>query len=200
MVAVVTVHPSLPVKSVRELIALAKAKPGQLNYANGGTGGAQHLATELFKSMAGVNIVGIPYKGGPPSVTAMMSGEVQVMINDLGLVAPQMKTGKLRALAVTSATPSALTPGLPTVSASGLPGYEWVGATGIYAPAKTPTAIIDRLNREIVRALNLPEVKEWFLNAGEEIVASSPAQFATTIQTEITKTAKIIKDADIHIN
>jgi tripartite-type tricarboxylate transporter receptor subunit TctC len=200
VVSVVTVHPSLPVNSVKQLIALAKAKPGELNYANGGTGGSQHLATELFKSLAGVNIVAIPYKGGPPSLTAMLSGEVQVMINDLGLVAPQMKTGKLKPLAVTSATRSVLAPALPTVAESGLPGYEWVGASGIYAPAKTPEAIVARLNREIVRALNLPEVKEFFMNSGEEIVANTPEQFAATIKTEIAKTGKIIRDANIRVN
>jgi len=197
VVSVVAVHPSLPVKSVKELIALAKARPGELNVATGSVGGSQQLATELFQSMPGVKMARIPYKGGPPAVTALITGEVQVMINDMGLVAPQMKARRLRALAVTSATPSVQMPELPTVAASGLPGYEWIGAVGIYAPAKTPAAIIDRLSREIVRALNLPEMKAWFLNAGEEVVASSPEEFAAFIKAEIAKTAKLIKDASI---
>ena len=197
VVSVVAVHPSLPVKSVKELIALAKARPGELNVATGSVGGSQQLATELFQSMAGVKMARIPYKGGPPAVTALITGEVQVMINDMGLVAPQMKARRLRALAVTSATPSVQMPELPTVAASGLPGYEWIGAVGIYAPAKTPAAIIDRLSREIVRALNLPEMKAWFLNAGEEVVASAPEEFAAFIKAEIAKTAKLIKDASI---
>ena len=160
-------------------------------------GGSAHLAAELFKSMAGVNIVHVPYKGGAAAITALISGEVQLTITDAGLVAPHVKSGKLRALAVTSAEPSALAPGLPTVAASGLPGYEAVGMTGMFAPAKTPAAIINRLNQEIVRVLNLPDVKERFLNAGVEVVASSPEQFAAKIKSDIATISKVIKDAGI---
>ena len=137
-VFIVAVHPSLPVKSIKDLITLAKSRAGELNYANGQTGGTQHLATELFKSLAGVNIVNVPYKGNTAGITALISGEVQVIINDAGLVIPHAKSGKVRALAVTSAEPSLLVPWLPTVAASGLPGYESVGITGMLAPAKTP--------------------------------------------------------------
>ena len=179
---------------------MAKARPGELNYASGATGGSTHLAAELFKSMAGVNIVHVPYKGSAPAITALISGEVQLTITDVGLVAPHVKSGKLRALAVTSAEPSALVPGLPTVAASGLPGYEAVGMTGILAPAKTPAAIINRLNQEIVRVLNMPEVKEQFFNAGVEVVGSSPEQFAATIKSEIAKLGKVIKDAGIKVD
>jgi tripartite-type tricarboxylate transporter receptor subunit TctC len=195
VVSVVAVHPSLPVKSVKELIALAKAHPDQLNFASGSLGGSQQLATELFKSMSGTRFLAVPYKGGPPAVTAILSGEVQAMINDLGLVGPHVKSGKLRGLAVTSATPSLSAPGLPTVAESGLPGYEWIGVSGLYAPSKTPAAIVARLNREVVRVLTASEVKERFLTGGEEVVANSPEQFAAVIKIEMTKVAKILKDA-----
>ena len=199
-VSVFALHPSVPVKSVKELIALAKARPGELNYASSGTGSNTHLAAELFKSMAGVNIVHVPYMGTSPAITSLISGETQLYITDTGLVAPHVKSGKLRALAVTSAAPSALAPGLPTVAASGVPGYEAVAMTGIWAPAKTPGAIIARLNQEIVRVLNLPDVKEKFLNAGAEVVGSSPEQLAATIKSEIAKISKVIKDAGIKTN
>ena len=197
---IVIVHPSLPVKSIKELIALAKARPGALNYGSGATGGSTHLGVELFKSMAGVNIVRIQYKGSGPVIPALIGGEVQLTIQDVGNVVPQMKSGKVRALAVTSAEPSALAPGLPTVAASGLPGFEAIGQTGIFAPAKTPAAIIKRLNQEIVRFLNRADVKERFLAFGEEVVASSPEQLAATIKSDVAKWGKLIKDAGIKVN
>ena len=157
---VLVVHPSLPVKSVQELIALAKARPGQLNYASTGAGGISHLAAELFKSMAGVNIVRIPYKGTGQAANDLLAGQVQLMFLAIGTAEPYVKSGKLKALAVTSAKPSALAPGLPTVAASGLPGYEAGIIFGLYAPAKTPLPIVNRLNREAVQVLNRTEVKE----------------------------------------
>ena len=196
-VMVIAVHPSLPVKSVKELIALAKARPGALNYSSATLGSPQHLGAELFKSLAGVNIVNVPYKGGAPAITAVVSGEVQMSLIDSGAVAPHVKSGRLRALAVTSADPSALAAGLPTVAASGLPGYEATSMTAMFAPGKTPAAIINRLNQEIVRVLNLPDVKEKFLNAGAEIVASLPEQAAATLKSDIAKWSKVIKDAGI---
>ena len=198
--SLVAVHPSVAVNSIKELIALAKARPGVLNYGSTAAGGATHLAVELFKSMAGVNIVNVPYKGSGPAITALLSGEVQLLIFDVGLLLPHAKSGKLRALAVTSAEPSALVPGLPTVAASGLPGYEKVGMTGIWAPAKTPAAVINRLNQEIVRVLGQPEVKERVTNAGADIVASSPEQFAATIRSDMARMGKVIQDAEIKVN
>ena len=197
-VRVVFVHTSMPVKSIKDLIALAKARPGQLNYGSSAIGGPAHLASELFKSMAGVNIVHVPYKGGAAQNTALITGEVQMSIADAGGAMPHVKSGKLRPLAVTSATPSALVPGLPPVAAT-LPGFESVGLTGMFAPGKTSAAIINRLNQEIVRFLNLPETKERFLNAAVEVVASSPEQFAATIKTEIVKMSKLIKEAGIKV-
>ena len=198
-VNIVAVHPSLPVKTIKELIALAKARPAELNYGSTGAGSGQHMGTELFKSLAGVNIVHVPYKSSGQAVPALISGEVQVLIYDSGVLAPHAKSGKLRALAVTSAQPSALTPGLPTVAASGLPGYETESISGLFAPAKTPAAIVSRLNQEIVRFLNLPEVKERFLNAQVEIVASAPEQFAAAVKSELAKWVKVIKDAGIKV-
>jgi len=195
----VAVHPSVPAKSVKELIALAKARPGELNYALTVVGSSNHLSAELFKSMAGVNIVGIAYKGSAAGITALISGEVQLSINDAGLVSPHVKSGRLRALAVTSAEPSALVPTLPTVAASGLPGYEAVSMTGLWAPAKTPGTILNRLNQEIVRFLRTAEAKEKFLNNGAETVGSSPEQFASTIISDIAKWGKVIKDAGIKV-
>ena len=195
--SILAVHPSLPVKSVKELIALAKSKPGALNYSVGASGTAQHFAAELFKVMAGVNIVMINYKGGGPATNALIAGEVQVSFVSAASAAPFVKSGRLRALAVTSAQPSMLAPGLPTVAASGLPGYESVTLAGIYAPAKTPTAIINRLNQEFVRVLNGADVKEKLLNSGVEAAGNSPEQFAATIKADMTTVGKLIKDAGI---
>jgi tripartite-type tricarboxylate transporter receptor subunit TctC len=191
------VHPSLPANSIKEFIALARDKPGVLNYGSTGIGGPAHLGTELFKSMTGVNLVHVPYKGTASALTALIGGQVQVMFTDAGGVAPHVKAGKLRALAATSAEPSLLFPGLPTVAASGVPGYELVGITGIYAPVKTPVTIVNRLNRELVRVLSLADVKEKFLAAGGETVGNSPEQFAAVIKADIARKSKVIKDAAI---
>src|SRR5262245_7153791 len=148
-VFIVAVHPSLPVKSIKELVALAKSKPGQLDYASGTIGGPPHLGAELIKSMAGVDMLRVPYKSTAPAVIGVLGGEAHVTVADIVLIMPHLKPGKLRGLAVTSPDPTALVPGMPTVAASGLPGYEVIGGSGIWAPAKTPTAIINRLNQEM---------------------------------------------------
>lgn len=193
---VLVVHPSLPVKSVDELIALAKSRPGELNYGTGGPGSSNHLSGELFKAMSGVNLVLINYKGTGASITGLLSGEVQVMFAGLGPAAPHIKSGKLRALAVTTARPSALTPGLPPV-ATYLPGYESVVLTGMFAPARTPVAIINRLNQEIVRVLARPDTRERLSNLGIEAVGSSPAEFAALIKSEMSTMGKLIKEAGL---
>ena len=193
------VHPSVPVKSIKELIALAKARPGELNYSATTPGGSVSLSSALFKSMAGVNIVAVPYTGNGPALTGLISGETQMIVLEVGLIMPHVKAGKLRALGVTSAEPSALAPGLPTV-ASGLPGYESVGMTEMFAPAKTPSAIINRVNQEVVRFLNRPEVKQQFLNNGSEIVASSPEQFGAAMKADVTRWEKVIKDSGLKAN
>lgn len=194
---ILVVHPAVAVNSVRELIALAKARPGELNYSSSSTGATPHLAAELFKVMAGVNIVRVPYKGSGQALTALLGGEVQLMFPNSGAVAPQLKTGRLKALAVSTSAPTALAPGLPTMSASGLPGYESVSPFGIFAPAGTPAPLIGRLNREMVAALKRTDVTERLFNAGVEVVASSPGELAATIKSEMAKWGKVIRDAGI---
>ena len=191
------VHPSVPVKSVQELIALAKARPGKLDYGSSSTGATPHLAAELFKAMAGVNIVRIPYRGSGPALNALVGGQVQLMFPNAGAAAPHVKSGRVRALAVTTARPSALAPGLPTMAASGLPGYESSSPLGIFAPAKTPAAIVNRLQREIVKTLNREDVKERLFVSGVEVVGSSPEQLENRLKSEIARWGKLIKEADI---
>ena len=191
------VHPSLPVKSVRELIALAKARPGELNYGSGLTGSSNHMAAELFKSMAGVNIVRVPYSGPAAAFTAVIGGQLQLMFPDAGSASPHVKSGRIRALAISTAEPSALGPGLPTLAASGVPGYESGIISAMFAPAKTPAAIINRLNQEIAKVLNKPEVKERLFNSGVEVVGSSPEQLAAKMRSEMTRMGKVIKEAGI---
>ena len=195
------VHPSVPANSVRELIALAKARPGTLNYSSGSSGGGSaYLAAELFKAMAGVDIVHVTYKGSASSVNAVLGNEVQMMFPNAALAVPHLKSGRLRALAVTTPEPSALFPDLPTVAAAGLPGYESVLYTGMFVPARTPPAIIGRLNQETVRFLNTTETKDRFLKAaGAEVIGSSPEKFAATIKSEMARVSKLIKDAGIRI-
>ena len=196
----VVVHPSLPAKSVKELIVLAKARPGELNYGSAGTGGSSHLGAELFKYMAGVNVVWVPYKGAPLAVRGLIGGEVQMMITDVNNIPGHVKSGRLKALAVTSADPSPLAPGLPTVTSSGLPGYEYVGMTGILAPAKTPASIIKKLNEEIARFLRTAEAKEAFFNSGAETVGGTPEQLAAAIQADIGRMNKMIKAIGLRVD
>ena len=194
------VNPSLPAMTVKELIALAKARPGELNYSIGGVGGTGHLGMELFKSMARVNIVGIPYSSSSQELADLVSGYVQLTITPSTALLEQVKAGKLRALGVTTTEPTALAPGLPTVAASGLPGYEVVSVTGIYAPAKTPSVIINRLNQEIVLVLKRADVKEKLFDAGVEVVGSSPEQLSVKMKSEMTKWAKLIKNTGIKVD
>jgi tripartite-type tricarboxylate transporter receptor subunit TctC len=196
---VLVVHPSLPVKSVKALIALAKAKPGALNYASASTGSASHLAGELFKQLAHVNIVRVPFTGVGPALTGVAGGDVQIMFSVANAVAPLVSAGKLRALAVTSQQPSALTPGLPTVTAD-LPGYEAATMFGLLAPAKTPAAIIDQLNREAVRFLATPAAKERIFNSGSEAIPDTPEAFAAVIKSEIALYGKLVKEAGIAVH
>ena len=194
---VLVVHPSLPIKSVKELIALAKARPGDMNYAAGSTGSASHLAAELFKSMAGINIVHIPYKGSGAAIIALLGGQVQLSFATTSSIAVHIKSGKLRAVAVTSLQPSTLVPGLPSIAASGLPGYEVDDYHGILAPARTPPAIIKRLHEEILAIVKRPEISEKLFSAGLEAVGSSPAEFAAKIKAEMASMGKVIKEAGI---
>jgi tripartite-type tricarboxylate transporter receptor subunit TctC len=193
----VVVHPTVAANSIRELVALAKAKPGRLNYGSGAPGAATHLAGELFKSMAGVDIVRIPYKGGGPALSALLGGQVQVMFPTAASVSPHVRSGRLRALAVTSAQPSPLFPDVPTVTASGVPGYVAEQNIGVFAPAKTPAAIVELLYREILGAVRRPEVKERFANAGVEPVGTTPREFAAVIKADVARMTILIRKSGI---
>ena len=194
---VLVVHPSLPVKTVKELIALAKSRPGELNYGATGVGGLDHIGMELFNSMAGVKIVRITYKGGASAVTGLVSGEVQMRLPSMSTVAAEIKSGRVRALAVAGMKRSALFPELPTMAASGLPGFEIAGIDGLYAAAKTPAAVITRLNQEVVRYLRTSEANEKIMNLGGEVLASSPEEHAAALKSRVTVLGKVIKDAGI---
>ena len=194
---VLVVHPSLPVKSVKELIALAKAKPGQLNYGSGATGSVSHLGAELFNNMAQIKMVRIPYKNNTTQMSDLLGGHIQLIFTGANAAAPLARSGRLRALGVTGAQRVAAFPDVPTIAAAGLPGYEAVLYLGFLAPAKTPATLINRLNQDILRVLAKTDVKEKLLNAGLETVASTPAQFASTIQADIARWSKVIKEAGI---
>ena len=196
-VNILVVHPSVAANSVTELIAVAKAKPGQLNFATGGTGSSNHLAAELFKSMAGVDLVRIPYKGSGPAINDLMSGQVHIMFPTTAAGLPHVRSGRLRALGVTSLRPSALAPGLPAVAESGVPGYESVVMYALFAPAKTPAPIIKRLHADLVQFLKSAAATERFFNAGIEVVGSTPSELATAMKSEMTRMGKLIKDAGL---
>jgi tripartite-type tricarboxylate transporter receptor subunit TctC len=194
---ILVINPALPAKTVKELVAYAKSKPGELGYASSGSGGTPHLAAELFKSMTGTAITHVPYKGQAQALTDLIGGQVQVMFPNAASVAPHLKSGRLRALAVTTPEPSVLAPGLPTVASAGLPGYESVVLFGMFVPAGTPAARVRRLYEEMVKITRNPEVKEKLLKAGTEAVGSTPEQFLATIKADVARMGKVIKDAGI---
>jgi tripartite-type tricarboxylate transporter receptor subunit TctC len=194
---VLTVHPSLPVRSVKDLIALARARPGDLNYGAGSAGASNHLAAELFNTMAKVSMVRIAYKGGGPAVLGLIGGQTQLMFATAASVKPHIDSGRLRAVAVTTANPSELFPKLPTVAASGLPGYEALTLYGLFAPAKTTVAVVNLLNKEMVAALARPEVKERLARSGAEATSSTPEAFGAIVRDDITRWGKVIKEAGI---
>ena len=197
---VLVVNPAVPAKSVQELVALAKARPRELNYASGPVGATPHIAGELFKAMAGVDIVHVPYRSVGAGLTDVMGGRVQMMFPVAGTAMPQIKAGKLRGLGTGSLKPSALAPGLVPISDSGLPGFEAVGTFGMFAPAKTPTAIVRRLNDEAVRTVTAPEVKEKLLAAGIEVIASPPEGLVKQIQRDLVVQGKVIRSANIRLD
>lgn len=194
---VLVVHPSVNASTVKELIALARSRPGALNYASAAAGTIPHLAAELFKSLAGVDLVRVVYKGTGAALSDLLGGQVQIMFATAPSAAPHIKSGKLRALGVTTAQPLPAFAELPTISSAGLPGYEAVQVSGLFAPARTPTVIIARLNQEMARGLNRPAVKDRLAATGVDVVASSPSEFATKIKSEIMRLGKVIRDAGI---
>ena len=194
---ILTVNPSVKVNTLAEVTALARAKPGTLFYGSSGTGGAPHLAGELYKSMTGVNIVHVPYKGLAPAITDLLGGQIQVLFADVGLVLPHIKAGKLKAIAVTGRQRSAAAPEVPTMIEAGLPGYTAGTWYGILAPAGTPVEIVTRLNAESRKALDLPEVKSQLVTQGVDPAPGTPEQFATLIRDDFNKWSKLIKEAKI---
>ena len=193
---ILVTHPSLPVKSVRDVIALAKARPGELDYASGALGSSSHLAAELFKSMAGVNMVRVPFRGAGPAVLGLVSGQAQLMFGSASSVRPHIPA-RLRAIAVSSASRSTVFPELPTIAESGVSGYQTVTPLGLFTPAGTPPPIVSRLNAEIVQILKSSEVKERFLAMGVEVVASSPAELGAMMRSDAARMSKVIKAAGI---
>ena len=198
-VMLVTNH-SVPARSVAELIALAKSQPRLLTFASSGTGGVSHLIGEYFKSRADIELLHVPYKGDTPMIADLIGGQVSLAFGTAVAFLPHVQKGALRALAVTNASPSAIAPGLPTIADSGLPGFEALHWFGILMPANTPKAIVDRMNREIVAILGMPDIRDRFTSMGIDIAASSPEEFATFMASEAAKWQKIAKDAKVTVN
>jgi tripartite-type tricarboxylate transporter receptor subunit TctC len=195
--SIIVVHPSVPVKTLKELIAFARARPGQLNYASAGTGTYPHMTMELFLSMAKLKMVHIPYKGTGPAMIDMVGGQVATMAATILTGMPQIRAGRLRPLGITSAVRSPIVPDIPTVAEAGLPGYESVQWYGMLAPARTPKEIVTRLHDDTTRILQQPEIKARFAGDGADPVGSTPEEFTRYIQSELTKWAKVARDAGI---
>ena len=197
---IMVVNPELPVKNVKEFIAYAKARPGALNYASGGNGSSAHMSMELFKSMAGIDLLHVPYKGSSPALTDVITGQVSAMIVNMPPAVPFVKAGKLRALAVTTRSRSPLLPEVPTVAESGLPGYETVAWFGILAPAATPKDIINRLSEEIAKIARSPAMRERLTSLGAEAVGGTPEEFAAVIARYIAKWTPLAKSVGIKVD
>jgi tripartite-type tricarboxylate transporter receptor subunit TctC len=197
---ILVVHPSLPARNVKELIALAKAKPGSLNYASSGAGGIVHLGTEYFKSLTGVDIVHIPYKGGNTAHNDLVAGFVQVYFGTILSTLPVVKSGKLRALGVSTEKRNEALPNVPTVAEAGVPGFSFSGWYAVLAPAKTPKHVTTVLNREIVSLLQSPDVKDRFAAEGSSVVGSTPEQLRDYLKRDIAKWQKVVKAANIRLD
>jgi tripartite-type tricarboxylate transporter receptor subunit TctC len=189
------VHPSVPVKDVREFVAYARRQPGRLDYSSAGSGTSNHLAGELFEAITGTHLVHIPYRGSAPALQDLIAGRVALMFDLVLTAAPHVKSGAVRALAVTGAKRSPVLPDLPTVAESGLPGYEVSAWFGVFAPAGVPQPVVARLNAEIVKAMSAPDLHQRLVTQGAEPVTGSPAEFAAYLKSEIAKWAKVTKDA-----
>ena len=191
------VHPALPVTNIQSLIAYVKSRPGQLNFASSGTGGSQHLAGELLKGMTGIDMVHVPYKGSPPALVDLLAGRIPIMSSTMPPVLPHIRSGKVRALAVTSVKRSVAVPDVPTVAESGVPGYEAIAWQGLLAPAGTPRPVVNRINAEFVNVLKRPEIVAKLNEQGYETVASTPEWFASYTKSEIAKWSRVIKAAGL---
>jgi tripartite-type tricarboxylate transporter receptor subunit TctC len=197
---VLVVHPSVPAKSVKELVALARAHPGKLNYSSAGNGSNLHVAAELFKNLAGVNIVHVPYGGGGPALIAILNGEASVSFLSLIAVTGHMASGRMRALGITTAKRSKVTPQLPTIAEQGVAGYDFGAWFGVYAPVATPAPVIKTLNDTITRALRDPQVAERFDKEGAELVGGPPSVLAAHLKAELALWAKVVKSAGLRID
>ena len=195
-----TVHPSLPVKNVKDLIALAKTKPGQLNFGSPGHGSTNHLANEMLKIMAKIDLTHVPYKGVSAAMTDVIAGQIQILSGDLTTLLPPAKAGRLRAIAVTSARRSSIAPEIPTIAESGVPGYDTSGWFGIVAPAGTPRGIVERLNAETVKGITTPESRERLGTLGGDVVANTVGEFAAFIRADHAKWAKVVAAAGLREN
>jgi tripartite-type tricarboxylate transporter receptor subunit TctC len=193
------VHPSVPARSMQDLVQLARARPGQLNYASSGNGTTAHLAGEMLKSMARIDIVHVPYKGTVPGVIDLIGGQVQMMFAIIQSSLPHVQAGKLRALAVSGSKRSSSTPDLPTISESGVPGYEFISWNGVHVPAATPGTVTSKLNRELLRIIALPDVKERMFALGMDVAGGTPEEFGVLVKSDIAKWAKVIKEAGVRI-
>ena len=194
---ILVVHPALPVKSVKELIAFAAARPGQVTFASGGAGGAQHLSGELFASMANLKLTHIPYKGSAPGLTALIGGETMIGFADMVITLPHVKSNRLRALAVTGPQRARMVPELPTIAEAGMPGYAVTAWFGLLAPAATPHDIVTRISAEVQKGFKTPQMQERFSAMGADPVGNSPEQFAAFLKTEMAKWARVVKAAGI---
>ncbi len=193
-------HPSLPAKSVSELVKLARARPGQINYASSGTGTTAHLAMEMFKNMAKIKLVHVPYKGVAAGLVGVVSGEAQLMFAIMQAGLPHVKAGKLRALAVSGAKRSQSAPNLPTIAESGVPGYEFVSWNGVHVPAGTPKAVISKIQTELVKVVGMPDVRERMFGLGMEVAGSTPAELGALVKSDIAKWGKVIKEAGVKVD
>jgi tripartite-type tricarboxylate transporter receptor subunit TctC len=196
---VISVHPSLPAKTIPDLVRLARAQPGKLSFGSAGTGTAVHLTGELFKSVAKVDILHVPYKGGGPALTDLMAGQIPMGVQNVSTIAPYVRAGRIRALGISSLERSPALPEVPTIASQGYPGFEAKEWYGFVAPGGTPHALVQRLNAEIVRSLNLPDVRGRLLDLGAEMVADSPERFGAYMHAELGKWAKLLKEAGIRL-
>ena len=193
----VAVHPSLPVKTLQEFIALAKKRPGQIPFASSGDGSPEHIAAELLKSMAKIDMIHVPYKGGSPAALALISGEVAIGFNTAPVAIPHIKSGRVKALAVTGAKRNSALPDVPTVAESGVPGYAMNTWYGAVMPAGTPAAIVSKLNAEINKIIKMPDIRERFAGLGADPVGGSPEQFGANIKSEVAKFTKVVRDGNL---
>lgn len=194
---ILLVHPAVPASTVKELVALARSKPAQLNYASGGVGGSTHLSAELFKMMTGTDFVHVPYKGGGPALIGIIAGEVAMLFNNIVSATPHVRSGKVRALGITSRQRSPVAPDLPTLAESGVPGYEVVSWYGVLGPAGMPLPIVSQLNRAITTTMTAESMRSRLASEGVDVLSASPAQFAEYVRSEVAKWGKVVRQAGI---